>query len=329
MRVLSEGDAVFNPIRMVRPENRRDSGFALIIVIWGIGVISVLALAFVAAARERVQSSVNIVRAIQSDALADGAIALALASVARFAQASESTPRYTGEPLYCSMPEGSLAAIAIEDEGGKVDINAATQPLLALLLQGVGLERSRAGTLARNIAIFRSAANRQTQMDDEAYRAAGLLYGPKHALFQTSLELDQVIGFDARLFRLLLPLVTTYAGRPGINPETAPPALFAALSGIEPAVVVSLIEHPWPNQIDRNHQKFPLAFLASGASGVLMVHVDVLSPGGQSSVRERLVDVQSPAVEKYLIKETRRGVPRFLDTLRALGGQGAGALPQC
>lgn len=301
----------------------RQRGFALVVVIWGLGLIGLLALAFITAARWRAQAAVNIAAAARAEALADGAIELAMASVAAQAAGREGPSAFDGHPVFCALPGAAIAAVAIEDEGGKVDINAASPKLLASLLAGLGVEPFRTDKLSQNIVAFRSATAGSARVEDAAYAAAKLPFGPKRALFQTTLELDQVLGMDAILFHRMLPLVTTYSARPGVNATTAPPALFAALAGFDLRAVNALLGTPWPNGIDRADPRFPLAFSTLGASGVLNIHAEVLLPGGQTSGRERLVDIRAGAAEKFTVKEIRRGGPRFLDNLEALQKQGA------
>ena len=60
-----------------RPTNRRN-GFALPLVIWGLGIIALLIVSFMTTARWRAQAAYNIYGAAKADLLADSAVNIAL-----------------------------------------------------------------------------------------------------------------------------------------------------------------------------------------------------------------------------------------------------------
>jgi general secretion pathway protein K len=309
----------------LRDPSRR--GFALVVVIWGIGLIGVLVMAFMSAARWRALSGANIAAAAQADALADGALALAVLEQARHGRRARGQTEdfFDGRPRFCALSNAAVA-IAIEDEAGKVDINAAPRELLLALLHGLGIEPNRANRLAADIIAFRSASGASARVEDDAYRAARLPFGPKRALFQTTLELDQVLGIDEALFRDLLPLTTVYSSRPGVDIATAPPALLIAMAGGHPDDVRRLLRRPFSKALDRSNPRLTGPFALPGRSGVLFLHVETRLAGGQNSSRELIVDTRAALLEQFVTKEKRRGASRFADDLETLR---ADALPAC
>jgi len=141
----------------------------------------------------------------------------------------------------------------------------------------------------------------------------------------------QVLGIDEPLFRLVLPFVTVYSPRSGINPEVAPPALLAALmerSNI--ANVMALVDQPYPNVLDRKKLRLPGGTVAgSPASGTFLLHAEVIIPSGALAVREAIIAFQ-PGVSaaRQIIREWRRGIPRYGKVLKDLRQNHAG-LPSC
>lgn len=307
-------------------------GFALLVVIWGIGVITLLIVSFMTTARSRLQAAFNGAGATGAQLLADGALNLAILglmseqTIATSTASPSRAAQHDGAPSYCSLA-GATVSIAIEDEEGKVDLNGASDKLLEAMLTGFGVDRREAQTLARAIVDFREAPANSIGAGGPSPAYSDRPFGPKRAPFQTALELDQVAGFEPDLSRLLQPFVTVYSRTPNVDPSLAPPALFAALAGDKPDVVRALVDRPDPRSVDRRDPRFPKEFAQPGAhAGAYLIHVDVAQPNGQFAVEEAIVRVGGAGVEPYAILEMRHGRLRNRDRLRAMTGRG---LPPC
>lgn len=311
------------------PSKGAKNGFALIIVIWGIGVIALLIISFMTTARSRVQAASNISGAAMAASLAEAAINISLLKLSSEESLAQRAT-HDGEPHYCSLPGDTAAVIVVEDERGKVDLNSASPKLLQLLFTGFGVDMREAERLASAVVAFRTAPAGRIRTLDAEYVASGMPFGPKHALFQTVLELEQVLGLPPELFRAVTPFVTVYSRRPGLDPLVAPPALFAALAGYPREDVQALALHPFPNNLDRRDPRFPAVFKQVTGGGALFVHVEVLTANGQTGLSEVIVQASRNAAGQLAIKELRRGRPRYLDELRALQrDKPNAALPDC
>jgi len=307
---------------LLPPLKRGEAGFSLVLVIWGAGLISLLVLASVAAARWRLMASASAAGAVQAASLAEAAGTIAahrLAAGGGSAQGARVAA--DGSPVFCGLPGGVTAAVAIEDEGGKVDLNGAPPKLLEALFTGFGVEAGTAADIARAIVDFRSANPRGIG----ARGAVASSDGAKHALFQTVYELDQITAFPPGLVRDLAPYVTVSPARAGLDPGVAPPALFAALSGATLDDVRALAAAPYPNRLDRTDPRFPLAFIQGTPGGVYLVHAEVVIASGVTAVREQLVDVH----QGVRVVERRGGAARFAARLRELLAAGSATLPPC
>ena len=231
--------------------------------------------------------------------------------------------------------------MVIENEAGKVDLNGAPKELLQALF--IGFRRGHAGSRSSRHGGCRvSQRSDDNQKMDTNYDASGTLLGPKHAPFETALELDQVIGVDPDLFWTLASYVTVHSRHRGLDPEAAPPPLFAALAGFSLVDVQTIARHPFPNKLDRHDPRFPQAFKQASVGETFLVHAEILLPTGQTGLREAIVQLTSSATSArelianatsarsgpYAVKELRRGFERYFDQLRTLRQRGV-TLPAC
>lgn len=314
-----------------------NAGYALVVVIWGLGIIALMIVSFMTTARLRLQAANNIAGAAQADEIAEAAINLAILSLAKerqeaaqpVAQPTGALPVPTaapqriihaGEPRFCALA-GAAVALAIEDEGGKVDLNGANQTIIKTMLVGFGLGMNEADSAAAAIIGFRSGPGEPGAGGANVPEVA-MGRRPKQELFQTVFELDQVEGLDPSLVRQIIPFVTVHGRRPRVDAETAPPALFAALIGLKPEEVHALRAAPYPNDLDRQDPRFPVAMKQNGDSGVYLIHAESRLGMGQTAVREAVVDANGDNGALFSIRETRRGALRFQELLRAAQAQG-------
>lgn len=310
---------------------KRSSGFALIVVIWGLGMITLLVLSFLANGRQRLLLAFNVANSSKASYIAEGITNSASFRLLKQqseginnAQSLDATT-YNGEPNFCIL-NGIAAAISIERENGKVDLNAATPELLEAFLRGFGLEPEVAKTITNNIVQYRTLV---TDGAEPSLIKTTKPFQPKRGSFDTIMELDQVEGVNSELFRMLTPFITIYSRAIGIDIQTAPPALLAALSGASLNQVMTLAAQPYPNQFNRKNISLPNEFKLPGDSFSFSLHVEILMPNGIMASRETVIDFEGPNSNKFLIKEIRRGRSLYTDKLKELAAQNFGNAPNC
>ena len=64
------------------------------------------------------------------------------------------------------------------------------------------------------------------------YDAAGILYGPRGAPFESIEELQLVLGITPELYARLAPSLTVYSQTPWVDPTFAPKDVLSALAGM-------------------------------------------------------------------------------------------------
>jgi len=156
--------------------------------------------------------------------------------------------------------DGLTVRIAVQDEMGRIDLNAASGSLIRQLLLGIGLSPDDASAMSDRIQDWRSATglgslNGATNAD---YKAAGLAYAPRHGPFQTVDELKLVLGMTPALFARIAPALTVYSSRPMFDPNVAPREALLALYPDDPRKI---------NEIMRARLGDPNATALQGAPG--------------------------------------------------------------
>ena len=303
---------------------RSDRGFALVVVIWAIGLIGLLVLSYLSAARLRLRAAANIASAARAEALAEAAVATAILELeSAGGPTGAARPPFDGTPRFCALPQG-VAAVAIENEAGKIDLNASSANFLARALTAIEMTKDDATRLAGSIVSYRSARTNSLSAEDGAYSADGRPFGPRKALFQSIFELDQVLGVTPEQMQFLRPFITVHSFLPEPDLSVAPPALFAALTGAASDEVARLKDRPFPNTLDR--RGYPAR---GGTVAAVLVHVEARTADGATFVREALLTARGDMPGgAQSIKEWRGGRSRFGAELMELERQGL-SIPSC
>ncbi|MFB3151649.1 MAG: general secretion pathway protein GspK, partial [Alphaproteobacteria bacterium] len=244
------------------PEKPR--GIALVIVLWGLVLLAVIAAAFTTGTRTEVTLARNLVENAKAKALADAGVHAAMLGLHR--REVERRWRADGtvyslafrhaDPAPARLGEASLrgsqaaqagegeVSIVIDDEAGKIDLNAAPDELIQGLLVAVGLADGEAQALTAAIADFRDADD-ETHLggaEDAEYRAAGLAWGPKNKPFEAVEELHQVLGMTRQVYALAAPGLTVHSRSKGVDVTVAPAIVLLALPGVDAEAVEAFAE---------------------------------------------------------------------------------------
>ena len=182
-------------------------GFALLVVIWGLGLISLLVASFASSSRLRLRNAFDFAGAVRAKLIVDGAVDVTISTLLSERAAGEPGTLHDGAPFFCAL-DGAAVAITTEDEGGKVDINAAPHDLLEAMLTGLGLEMRRADALWRMRSSIFARRRRVTSDLRRGARTPRTSPFPKHAPFKSVLEIDQIAGVDPPLFERSSQFVT-------------------------------------------------------------------------------------------------------------------------
>ena len=195
-------------------DRTRERGWALVSVLWAIAVLAMIAaamqsLSFSTAVQER-----HAIDRAAADAALDAAVMRAILGL------SDARPaqrwRVDGVAQVYDFG-GFRMGVAVQDELGRIDLNAADGTLIAQLLRSQGMERDDAAVLTDRILNWRSKDTGLTRLKgggDDDYAQAGLTYRPRHAPFQSVDELKLVLGMTPDLFARIRPALTVYSHKP-------------------------------------------------------------------------------------------------------------------
>jgi general secretion pathway protein K len=186
--------------------SNRQSGYALLIVLWTVGFLALLGTRLIADSRSEAQLADNLKQEAVLQAAADGAVARAM-----FALQAAHDPAFRSDGMERMVRIGETPVLLqITDEYDRININTASFALLRALMVAIGVERAQADRLAAAVMDWRTGGTvaRRGGAKAPEYRAAGLGYGPPNAPFQSIDELRDVLGMTPALFDRLEPHVT-------------------------------------------------------------------------------------------------------------------------
>jgi general secretion pathway protein K len=265
------------------------SGFALVAVIWTLGLITLLGMAVIVGARYRTKTSSNYASVTAAEMAAESAVNLAIATA--LTTAPEQAVNF---PLRCRLPGGERATITVEEETGKIDLNTASPTALTRFFTALTGDQSKGGRIAAQIIDFRKPKAQSTP-------AAG----PAGARFTTVMQLDQLDGMSPRLFRTALRYVTVRSGRPEPDMEAASPAMLRLLN-VEPKQATAKRGLP--------------------VGGSMTIRADISASDGTRFIREALVSLEGGNGRPYVIREWRRG---YIESSSARQERSQGAARAC
>jgi len=267
-----------SPSRLSPCANSNRAGFALVGVIWSLGLITLLGMAVIVGARYRTKVTSSYASVAAAAAAAESAINLGIAV------ALSTTPAQNLKfPFQCRMPGGEWVMVTVEEETGKVDLNTAGPVILARLFTGLTRDQSTGSRIAQRILEFRGPAKNQAK-DTDARSANKKSDNPRKAGFTTIMQLDQIEGISPHLFRTALRFVTVSSGRPEPDGDAASPGLRGLLN---------------PDQKAAG----PVRGLPANSS--VTIRADVRTRDGARFVREALVWLSAENGRPFLIEEWR------------------------
>jgi len=242
---------------------KKQSGVALILVLWVTVLMTIIAASFALSARTEGVQARMVFDTTKARYLAEAGLHRAVYELRN----PDADARWIADGRKYNMEFADAEIeISIVDETGKIDINLASDELLVGLFASLGISEDDALTLTERVIDWRDNDDIKgfNGAEDEDYESESYPYGAKDALFDTVPELQQVMGIDYDMYRKLEPAITVYSGSRNINIAFAPMQALMALPDIGRDEAQQFIEER--ELVESPTDELPI--LPNGQSGV-------------------------------------------------------------
>jgi general secretion pathway protein K len=286
------------------------SGVALVLVIWLMALMSLVAMGFAGQMRTELLIARNQVEAARARGIADAGVSIALLVL------TQSGPDVLWIPdgrEYVLPYEDSQIRIRVQDEAGKVDLNAASDELIESLLLTLGVGSSEARRITDAIADWRDTDELRRASGAEAgeYAAERRSYGPANGPFLAIDELRLVLGVADELYTRIRPLVTVHSRNARVNSLTAPAEVIRSIPGITPDAAELFLAARASLEIPQPALLPALLggerYLLRAATRMVTIRSEGVTSDGTTFVREAVAALTRTSGDQYRLMSWRRG----------------------
>ncbi len=221
----------------------KKQGFALVLVVWVLALLSLMVIGF--SGQVRTGSSMLSTATGQYKVKALSEAALQRGIHALFNPGQTQSWKLDGQE-YEFAYAGAQLFFSIQSEGGKIDLNSASDELLMGLFQTIVQDRDdiTAEELLDQLRDWQDEDDlsrlQGAEFNDYELDKAG--YGPSNMPLRSVLEFQQLLGVDQEISKLILPSVTVYSYKTTINPNFAGEGALRALPGVRQGEVDEFLE---------------------------------------------------------------------------------------
>lgn len=284
----------------------RPSGFALILVLWVLSLLTIMAGSFALSMRRET----SIIETIKNNAVALSIAESGIAIAEMMLLVPDKTKRWrTDGSIYQIDTANAQMRLRLLAENGKIDINYAEQKLLESLMASAPLSDSKQQTqLVSAILDWRDEDDliHIEGAEKKEYRDAGLNYQPRNKPFQSIGELQLVLGMDEAIYKWLEPLVTVYSGQPTVNLQQATKEVLQVLPDLDASLIEDYIAARLASaKQDLPAPPFPATGLAQTAQGgqsqVFTVTSEVLLDDGATATLSAVIQSAPSATAPFIV----------------------------
>jgi general secretion pathway protein K len=266
---------------------------ALVMVLWGVTLLTVMAASFAFSVRVETAAVGNYVHRAQARAIAEAGVRRAILEL--LAPPGSTGWRSRGEFHDIDFGEGRVR-IAAAPESANIDLNRAPEELIHGLFDSLvenlpEFSKDDARNLSEAVLDWRGAGTRTRSAVTRRRKSAALRQFRQGSQggFLSVAELNRVSGMQPEIFRAIEKSVTVYSQTAKIDPASAPRRVLLAIPGLNPDRVgqfVSAREALYRSDDDANkvQPKLPLELLEAGARHLSRSRISVFTVSSQGTV---------------------------------------------
>lgn len=267
-----------------------ERAFVLISAIWIAGLLAVMASAFAINLRVQILSGANVVQSAKAEFIADGLVNLTAWKLVGQKEPDPNMPR-DGRSWTCLWNDAAIVQLAVQDQGGLIDLNAASEELLLQIVEKSGLPENKAQPLVKAILDYRDSDSEASDGGSEPETYPGVSFGPKNGPFQAVEEIDQIPGMSGELYDRLAPFLTVQSLQPGFDPQ------------LMPAQMKKLLEINADGTVPTAFQPF----VAQSQSGIFGIDATVRLQNGTVFQRHAIVAITREENRPFTVMTWQRG----------------------
>lgn len=209
------------------PRSRRETGIALVAVLWLVALLTLLAVTVVTLSVTHRRTAQRYAEAVQANLTLDAALRVTLLCLIAPTERAQSFPM---DQVQSVNVLGERINVIVQREAGRIDLNTADLDLLTALFAANGWKEGDARSMAARIVDWRDPDDETGPGGAESreYQAAHLNYGPRNGPFESVDELRQVLGSE-RIANELFDSLTVFTHAPVSVESAATPAVKRAL----------------------------------------------------------------------------------------------------
>lgn len=283
----------------------RESGIALVVVLWVGLLIAAIAGAFVLDTRTSARLTRNFIDNAEARAMANGGIHLAVFELLRRDPVGKW--KRDGRRYQRTLP-GGLLQLAIEDEAGKINLNLAGNELLEGLFLSAGVPPNQTSSLVDAVEETRLRSQQVRSSNSAARGRSSAINGA----FTAVDALGQLSGITPEIYARLRPALTVYGRNKGLNYANAPREALQAVEGVPSEAMELFLARRGgeDSRIALNDfltQGRARQFWNAKESDIVTVKVLAQTQNGARFARIAVVEIGRGRGEAFLVREWRQG----------------------
>jgi len=236
----------------------KQSGLAMVIVIWVLSLLTIMAGSFALTMRRET----TVISAVK-----DNAVVLALAETGvgvtqQMLFLDDENKRWRADgSIYQINYQQAVIRVRVFSELGKIDINKADEVLLTEMMKSSAIELDKQQEIVSAILDWRDQDDlvHTNGAEKQQYEDAGLSYQPANKDFQLIDELQMVLGMTKELYQQIKPLVTVYSKQAKVNLKNASKEVIQAIGNLDQATMDQYLQERKDNyQAQLPAPEFPI-----------------------------------------------------------------------